>query len=83
MRFFIAQKIVFHASICSDHFELKTCVSRITVSCAAMASFQPNGHLYDTRGIIPDVTVERTPRYYINDGEDVILQKAIKFLLGN
>jgi C-terminal processing protease CtpA/Prc len=54
--------------------------SGITVRCASMASFQPNGKLYDTNGITPDITVVRPPEYYLARGEDVILRRALEFL---
>ena len=54
--------------------------SGISVGCASMASFQPNGKLYDTHGIEPDITVIRPPEYYLHDGEDVVLQKALAVL---
>ena len=47
-----------------------------------MASFQPDGRLYDTHGVEPDVLVVRPPEYYIQGGEDVILQQAIDILTG-
>ena len=62
----------------SQRFELDH--SGITVRCASMASFQPNGWLYDTRGIIPDIVVQRTPECYTHDGADVVLKQAIKLL---
>jgi C-terminal processing protease CtpA/Prc len=54
--------------------------SGISVRCASMASFQPDGKLYDTNGIQPDVLVSRSPEYFLAQGEDVILKKAISFL---
>ncbi len=57
--------------------------SGISIGCASMASFQPNGKLYDTHGIEPDITVIRPPEYYLQGGEDVILQKALEVLAKN
>ena len=52
--------------------------SGIRIRCASMASFQPNGQLYDTRGVEPDIVVTRPPSYFLNDGEDVFLSRAIE-----
>ena len=54
--------------------------SRLTVRCASMASFQPNGLLYDTHGIEPDIEVEVPPAYYLKGGPDVILERALTYL---
>ena len=55
--------------------------SQIRIDCASMASFQPNGKLYDIHGILPDVVVERSPGYFLNDGEDSLLEKAIELIV--
>ncbi len=54
--------------------------SRISIYCASMASFQADGRLYDSHGVEPDIAVARTPLYYIHDGPDLILEKAISLL---
>jgi hypothetical protein len=54
--------------------------SGFSVRCASMASFQPNGKLYDTNGVEPDVLVTRPPEYYLQGGKDVILDKALEML---
>ena len=46
-----------------------------------MASFQPDGKLYDTNGIEPDVLVEPTPDYFIRGGSDPFLEKAMELLV--
>ena len=51
--------------------------SRIDITCASMASFQPDGKLYDTHGIEPDLIVTRPPEYYLKKGEDTILKAAL------
>ena len=62
----------------SKSFELDN--SRIRIYCASMASFQPDGRLYDTHGIHPDIFVETEPEDYIFGGQDTVLQQAIKLL---
>lgn len=59
----------------SQRFELPN--SLLTVRVASMVSFRPDGRLYDTRGIEPDVVVEPSPEYYV-DGEDLALEAAIR-----
>lgn len=54
--------------------------SRISIRCASMASFQPDGKLYDTNGVAPDIVVTRPPEYYLEGGGDVVLDKAISVL---
>lgn len=56
--------------------------SRLSVRFASMASFRPDGRLYDGRGVEPDVVVELPPRYYVLDGPDPILEKALEILAG-
>ncbi len=55
--------------------------SGISVRCASMASFRPNGKLYDTNGVEPDVLVTPPPEYYVQGGKDVILDKALELLI--
>ena len=62
----------------SMRFELP--VSKIKVRCASMASFQPDGKLYDGNGVQPDVIVTPTPEYYLDFGEDIFLNKAIELI---
>jgi hypothetical protein len=54
--------------------------SQINVRCASMASFQPDGKLYDTNGVSPDIPVVRPPEYYIKGGADITLERALKWL---
>ncbi|MGI9518371.1 MAG: S41 family peptidase [Pirellulaceae bacterium] len=65
----------------SQSFELP--LSDLRVRCASMASFQPNGKLYDTNGVEPDVNLEREPDYYLNSGRDSFLEKAIEIIQSN
>jgi len=50
--------------------------SGIEVRCASMASFTPEGRLYDLKGIEPDVAIEPQPAYFVEGGEDAMLAKA-------
>ncbi len=51
--------------------------SGIMYSLSCMASFQPNGKLYDGNGITPDIQIGRK----VNDiGKDVVLENAIRII---
>jgi hypothetical protein len=52
---------------------------RIRTSLASMASFQPNGELYDGNGVMPDVMVKPTAEYFIGQSE-YALEAARKIL---
>lgn len=54
--------------------------SGISIRCASMASFKPNGQLYDNHGIQPDVVVVCPPEYFLLDQEDVVLKRAVGWL---
>ena len=54
--------------------------SGISVRCASMASFQPDGRLYDTNGVEPDIPVTRPPEYYVRGGDDLTLREALTVL---
>jgi hypothetical protein len=45
-----------------------------------MASFRPNGKLYDGNGVEVDIEVHPDPTYFIVGGQDDVLRTAIKFL---
>ncbi len=47
-----------------------------------MASFRPNGLLYEGRGIQPDIVMEPEPRYFIGQS-DAVLEAATKTLRTN
>ena len=53
--------------------------SLIQISLSSMASFQPNGKLYEANGIQPDVMVEPIPTDFIGK-TDSILEAAIRML---
>ena len=55
-------------------------ISMIEVRCASMASFRPNGKLYDGIGIEVDEEILPTPEYFTHGGEDPVLERAIKHL---
>ncbi len=52
----------------------------LEVSLASMASFRPDGRLYDGRGIKPDVEVQPSPSFFLQGGEDVVLERAVEML---
>ncbi len=54
----------------------------IAVSLSSMASFQPNGKLYDGNGIQPDIIVEPVPTDFIGQ-TDTVLDAAINFIKKN
>jgi hypothetical protein len=45
-----------------------------------MASFRPNGWLYDGRGIEVDIEVHPDPTFFIEGGRDDVLLAAIESL---
>ena len=57
--------------------------SGIEVRCASMASYRPNGRLYDGRGIEVDVEVKPAPMDFIHDGSNSVLDSAVEFLKGS
>lgn len=54
--------------------------SWIEVKCASMASFRPNGKLYDGRGIEVDIEVQSDPSFFIEGGQDKALERARQWL---
>jgi hypothetical protein len=54
--------------------------SKIRIHLSSMASFQPNGKLYDGNGIRPDIIVEPAPTDFIGE-TDIVLDTAIKSLI--
>jgi hypothetical protein len=57
--------------------------SGIEVGCASMASFRPDGRLYDTRGIEVDVGVPAGAGFFLTGGADRALEAAIVELGGD
>jgi C-terminal processing protease CtpA/Prc len=55
--------------------------SRIEVRCASMASFAPDGRLYDLHGIEPDASLGPEPAYFLESGGDAMLAKAREMAL--
>lgn len=53
----------------------------IRVRCASMASFQPDGRLFDGRGVAMDVELVPTPEDALRGGGDSVLVRARRFLL--
>ena len=53
--------------------------SKIRVHLSSMASFQPNGKLYDGNGIQPDIVVEPVPTDFIGQ-TDTVLETAIRYI---
>ena len=54
---------------------------RMSVRCASMASFQPDGKLYDGNGVEPDLVVHPVPEFFLDGGQDVQLEAARQHLL--
>jgi hypothetical protein len=54
--------------------------SQVEVRCASMASFRPNGMLYDGRGVEVDIEVQPDPTFYIDGGQDKALERARQWL---
>ncbi|UCG56060.1 MAG: hypothetical protein JSU70_14450 [Phycisphaerales bacterium] len=55
---------------CYEDYRLSNCQIRISLS--SMASFQPNGKLYDGNGIQPDIIVEPIPTDFIGSTDSVL-----------
>jgi len=53
--------------------------SRLPVELSTMASFQPNGQLYDGNGVQPDIVVDKTMAEVLGE-EDAIMETALKHL---
>tara|TARA_R110002094_G_scaffold103194_1_gene102706 strand:- start:223 stop:909 length:687 start_codon:yes stop_codon:yes gene_type:complete len=60
-------------------FELPN--TSISVRCASMVSYQPNGRLYDGRGVEVDVEVPAAPMDYLVGGSDTVLEAGIEWIL--
>ena len=54
--------------------------SEIEVRCASMASFRPDGRLYDGRGIEVDIEVPTQPEDFLINGTDTVLDAALERL---
>ncbi len=54
--------------------------SGLILRLASMVSFQKDGKLYDTNGVKPDIYVDPVPEYFLHDGRDNILEKALEML---
>jgi C-terminal processing protease CtpA/Prc len=52
----------------------------IEVRCASMASFRPDGRLYDGRGIEVDIEIPSDPTDFLINGSDVQLKAALAHL---
>jgi hypothetical protein len=55
-------------------------VSGLSMTLASMASFQRSGQLYDTRGVHPDVVVDPNPEYFLRNGRDNVLERALTLI---
>ena len=62
----------------SQRFQLPN--SGIEIRCASMASFRPDGRLYDGRGIEVDVEIGNEPEFHLKDGQDKVVRSAIKHI---
>ena len=52
----------------------------LEVRLASMASFRPDGRLYDGRGIEPDIEVQAEPGFFLQGGEDAVLKRAVEVI---
>lgn len=55
--------------------------SGVKARFASMASFQPNGRLFDGHGVVPDVEVEPAADYFVTGGHDNVLEHAVSACL--
>jgi len=59
--------------------DYRLCHSDIRICLSRMASFQPNGKLYDGNGIHPDIVAEPAPTDFIGQS-DTLLDRAIRVI---
>ena len=52
----------------------------LRIKLASMASFQPNGKLYDGNGVVPDIQIEPNPDYLVGKADNV-LKRAVEKVL--
>jgi C-terminal processing protease CtpA/Prc len=55
--------------------------SQLRLRLSSMASFQKDGKLFDGNGVQPDIFIEPLPEYFLKNGKDNVLEKAIRFIL--
>ena len=55
--------------------------SRLRLGLSSMASFQKDGKLFDGNGVQPDIYMEPVPEYFLKNGPDNVLEKAIQIIL--
>ncbi len=48
----------------------------------SMASFQNTGRLFDGVGVEPDIYLDPVPEYYLLNGQDRVLERAIQIIMG-
>ena len=53
--------------------------TNLRIRLASMASFQPDGKLYDGNGVIPDQLIEPESTYFVS-GPDKVLQASVRLL---
>jgi len=55
--------------------------SQLRLGLSSMASFQKDGKLFDGNGVEPDIFIEPLPEYFLKNGPDNVLHKAIQYIL--
>ena len=54
-------------------------LGNFSVRLASMASFKPDGRLFDGNGIQPDIRIDPLPEYYVA-GRDNLLEAAVELI---
>ena len=54
--------------------------SQLRLGLSSMASFQKDGKLFDGNGVQPDIFIEPVPEYFLKNGPDNVLEKAIQLI---
>jgi hypothetical protein len=54
--------------------------SQLGLRLSSMTSFQNTGRLFDGVGVAPDVCLEPEPEYYLQNGPDIVLERAIQII---
>lgn len=52
----------------------------IELRLGSMVSFQADGKLFDGHGVQPDVVVWPTPEYFLENGDDNVIERAVEWI---
>jgi hypothetical protein len=55
--------------------------SELGLRLSSMASFQNTGRLFDGVGVEPDIHLDPEPEYYLVNGPDIVLERAVQIVM--